>query len=83
MSETYDTHCLNASKTEKSSSGGRSRQQQLGKLRAEDSAAETFWKVRKGCGLCAIFKPAGAAQVFLLCVLSTTEEGPGGMQPGI
>lgn len=83
MSKMYHRRCLNVSKKEKSRAGRRKRRQQLCRLRAEDPVMKSFWKVRKGCVLCAIFKHAGAAHVFLSRVLSPAEEGPGGMQPGI
>lgn len=78
MSKMYHARCLNTFKKEKSSTGRRKRQQQLCRLRAEDPVMKSFWKVRKGCVLYAIFKHAGAAHVFLPCTLSPAEEGPRG-----
>lgn len=83
MSKMYLAHCLHAFNKEKSSTGRRKRRQRLCGLRAEDPVMKSFWKVRKGCVLCAIFKHAGAAHVFLPLALSPAEEGPWGMQPGI
>lgn len=78
MSKMYHTHCLNVSKKEKSSSGRRKRRQQLCRLRAEDPVMKSFWKVRKGCVLYAIFKHAGAAHVFLpLRTFSSRGGAPG------
>ena len=76
MSKMYHRYCLNVSKTEKPSVGRRKRQQQLCRLGAENPVMKSFWKVRKGCVLHAIFKPAGAARVSCPAHFLQQRRGP-------